>query len=144
VITLDKKYGVILKEDTPLPFSTINDRDDELLIFDQKEQIEIDVDTIEEEFQLIQLKTPKVEMTFTDYGFTSNSDQYYLYSELVSAFTIASEKVENIKMALFQIQEHLIATDTMQGQPVYFVDKKLAPLVEKYQHAYEVKILFLT
>jgi hypothetical protein len=141
---LDKKYGVILHEDTPFQFDTVIDRDNELLIFDRKEQLEIAEDTIEEEFQLFLLTSPKAEMTFTDYGFTSLNGHYYLYCELVSAFTIESDNVENIKMALFQIQEHLIATETRQGQTVYFIDKKLVPLIKKYQQAYEVKILFLT
>ncbi|OZM57667.1 hypothetical protein CIB95_04670 [Lottiidibacillus patelloidae] len=141
---MEKRYGGVLPEESESQISNIFDRDDELLIFKRFTDMESIESEMEETYTLIQLQAPILKSTFSDYGFVSPKANHYLYDDMVRGFTIRSEHKDNIKMALFQIEEHLIAVENAYDQPIYFVDKKLSTLIEKYKLAYEVEIIFIT
>jgi hypothetical protein len=145
VSIVEKRYGVIFAdENMSSQCNNIIDRDDELIIFNNMGDFNSVENDIEEKFSLLQIQSPTLTKTFTDYGFVSAKGNHYLYGELVRGFTIRSESKDNVKMALFQIEEHLIASENSSEHTIYFVDKKLSPLIEKYKLAYEVEILFIT
>jgi hypothetical protein len=145
VSIVEKRYGVIFAdENISSQCNNIIDRDDELIIFNNMTDFNSVENDIDEKFTLLKLQSPSLKKTFTDYGFVSGNGIHYLYDDLVRGFIINSENKDNVKMALFQIEEHLIASENSSEQTIYFVDKKLSPLIEKYKLAYEVEILFIT
>jgi hypothetical protein len=140
-----KKVGIELAEDNEYLRARAIDKDDQLYIFE--EAVATDVfksDNEDELFLLLFLQEPVLKRTFTDYGFTSENNHAYLYHDLILGFTIDSIEEVNKQMALFQIEEHLIAEEKYMNTTVYFVDKNLRTLIEKYGQSYEVKITFIT
>ncbi|WNR46417.1 hypothetical protein [Paenibacillus roseipurpureus] len=124
------------------------DRDKEMLIVSDEEQQRavLQVMTqfnIETTAMALRLLPEDAELTdlFSDYGFTSRSDRQYLYDKIVISFrfTKASPIVE-VDQAALQIEEHLIALYTVDGQDVYIVDRQLEELMHGIAKAYRCSI----
>jgi hypothetical protein len=139
---LEKRYAALFSDISPQIINEIVDTDDDLFIFTDGKVFEECKKNIEETFTLYLLEQPELKKTFSDYGFISEGEQCYLYENLVIPFTLEASTVINIEMALFQISEHLIATEKSNDRTIYYVDKKLRSLIDKYQNAYDVKIVF--
>ena len=125
----------------------IVDDDDELFIVQTENEAIKLMDLLKERMLFETLHTlylveiPKIESSFMDYGFKTESDNYYLYEDLIISFVINKGEDEQIKMALYQIEEDLIAADFL-GDEIYFVDKERKQLIEGYAQAYQIGIQF--
>ena len=96
----------------------------------------------EEKHLLVALEMSLNSPAFADYGFVSQSNQSYLLAELVCAFSITSGSIQDIEMASYQIEEHLIATETWKNQSYYFVDHNEKELIQGFADAYNIGVTF--
>jgi hypothetical protein len=92
---------------------------------------------IEAVHSLYLLNQPTLYQDFQDYGFSSKSKNY-LFRNMVKGFSITSGENMDIKMALLQFNEHLIASD----DTIYLVDHHHQGLIEKIANSYNIKIHF--
>lgn len=76
---------------------------------------------------------------FYDYGFHTGTDTY-LYTNDLSAFRITNGSNTQIKMALIQLEEHLVYTSS---EGIYFTINHYTDLILGIVKAYEVKVEFL-
>lgn len=76
---------------------------------------------------------------FYDYGFLAGTDTY-LYINDLSAFTFTGGSDTQIKMALIQLEEHLVFTS---AEGINFTINHYTDLVLGIVKAYEVKVEFL-
>ncbi|WP_096201229.1 hypothetical protein [Bacillus sp. FJAT-45350] len=96
---------------------------------------------LESNHQLFQIEVPKLEDAFLDYGFKTENDNYFLFADQTSCFVINEGEEEQIKMAIYQIEEDLIAVD-FKDEEIYFVDKQKEDLMSGYAKAYKIGISF--
>ncbi|GLB58186.1 hypothetical protein [Cytobacillus sp. NCCP-133] len=81
--------------------------------------------------------------TFDDFGIESKSG-FYLFSELLCAFVISGGVKENIQMAKYQFQEHLVFTGKEDNvKPMYFAELHLKELIIGIANAYDIQVSFL-
>ncbi|OEH92891.1 hypothetical protein [Bacillus solimangrovi] len=80
-------------------------------------------------------------LLFEDYGFQS-TDADYLFSEDIAFFSIIKGTSSQRKMAIFQIEEDLIATFKIDNQMFYIIDNKKIPLIYGYSSAYDIEVSF--
>lgn len=127
--------------------ATIIDRDKRLFIVESKQEADAladlydSKDMFEEQYQLYYLEDAETTGIFPDYGFLSDGEGHYLYADNAIPFEITAGSTEQITMARFQVEEHLIAVEN-QDIPLYFVDRNQKQLIEKYAQAYEIEISF--
>ncbi|MBN8208260.1 hypothetical protein JI666_05825 [Bacillus sp. NTK071] len=134
----------LVKKTTEL--ATVIDRDKQLAIISNKQEAHalkdyyISKDVYEDFFTLLQLsKVAKPTDIFTDYGFVSQNNHYYLYNHLISGFIIKHGEEEEIKMAKLQFEEHLIAQD----HGIFYIDQSYIELVEGIARAYGLELTFV-
>jgi hypothetical protein len=126
----------------------LTDYDHELFIVDNENEATliqkslISENKLEELHLLIALEHPAKRPLFSDYGFVTET-QSYLLAELVCAFSILNGLTEDIEMAKFQIEEHLIATETWNQQTIYYVDNNQKELIQRFSAAYNIEVSFL-
>ncbi len=127
--------------------ATVIDRDKQLVIISNKQEAMalkdyyISKDVYEEFYPLLVLSKLTVQKAiFTDYGFVSQNNDYYLYKNMVASFTINHGEDEEIKMALIQFEEHVIAQD----QEVLYIDQSYIELIEGIARAYGLQLTFMT
>jgi hypothetical protein len=89
--------------------------------------------------QLILIKDSITSSVISDYGYLSTSNNMYILKEMIAVFTITYGTETDIKMALLQFDEHLIA----QLNQFYFIDLHQDLLIEKIAKAYNIKVSFL-
>jgi hypothetical protein len=128
--------------------ATIIDRDEELFIVQSKEealQLQQLFETngiFEESYVLYKLNHPQRNKDWHDYGFQSANEQViYLYREITAPFTITNGSNEQIKMALLQIDEHLVMIDQNDDE-IYFVDRQQKDLITGIAKAYDIEVSF--
>lgn len=97
----------------------------------------------EEVFSLIALESPSITARFYDYGFFSAKEKYYLYENMTVPFSIIAGSDIDIQMALFQIEEHLLAIDHT-GEPIYFIAQQERELIHRFAKAYNIQIVFIS
>jgi hypothetical protein len=125
----------------------ILDRDSDLFIVVRKEEFQwlknylIAKNIWEESYLLIEIENPTLTDLFSDYGFKTSNGKYFLYQDLVAAFTITSGESQSKMMALYQIEEHLIAQES-NDLTIYFIDVQQIDLIHKYAYAYDMKVSF--
>lgn len=126
----------------------IFDKDNDLFIYASKdecniiEQYVIDLGISFELFPLYYLNRPEITNLFYDYGFQSEDQQhYYLYADNVCAFSIIGGKEEQIMMAQYQYNEHIIATN-LDVPILYCVDKHQIELMKGIAKAYDIEVSF--
>ncbi len=123
------------------------DRDDRLCIVQSEEDFSALQDlfqkenVLEESFELYPLQSPTTTFN-TDYGFVSTSNHAYLYKEMTIPFQMKDEG-ESAKMAMMQMEEHLVGEDDSVSPVIYFADRKQKELIEQIASAYEVTVTFL-
>jgi hypothetical protein len=128
------------------------DRDKEMLIVSDEQQKQATIDVmnhyhIETEIMLLRLLPKEAELTdlFGDYGFISRAEHPYLYEKLICLFRFApASPLADIEQANLQVEEHLIAQFSDQGQNVYAVDRQLEELMQGIAKAYRCQIEILT
>ncbi|MCF6137893.1 hypothetical protein [Pseudalkalibacillus berkeleyi] len=129
--------------------STANvvDRDDRLCIvqtesdFQALKELFQSEKRLEETYELYPLQSPSTKFN-TDYGFVSSSKHAYLFKEMTIPFRL-NEENERAKMAMLQMEEHLVATDDSTSPLLYFADRQQRELIEQIASAYQVTVTFL-
>ncbi|MCA1031726.1 hypothetical protein LCL95_11890 [Bacillus timonensis] len=96
----------------------------------------------EELHPLVQLELVRASLSFDDYGIRTINHLNYLFLDMVSAFIIKNGNKEQIEMALYQFEEHIIATDEGQPSPIYFIDCHLEKLIKGIAKAYDIEVSF--
>lgn len=148
-IVKDKLPGytaTLIKEIASL--ATIIDRDEQLLIVaTAKEALKlqdylISKNQFEDFFLLLELHNPETKETTYDYGIHSLQEKDYLFLEMVSVFTIENGTKEQIEMALYQFEEHLLCTDTIESKKYYYIDRNFIELINGISHAYDIEVSF--
>lgn len=101
-------------------------------------------DAIEEEFPLYWLSNPDPKRVFTDFGFISDKNNYYLYQEFIIPFSVTGYNEKEVGNAIEQMDEHLVAIDHHNIETIYFVERYHESLIEKIAQAYKVDVTFYT
>jgi hypothetical protein len=128
--------------------ATIIDRDEELLIVATVQEANdlqdflLSKNLFEDFFLLLELHNPEAKETFYDYGIHSLQGKDYLFLEMVAAFNIESGTKEQIEMALYQFEEHLLCIDTVQSTKFYYIDQNFIELIKGIAHAYDIEVSF--
>ncbi len=124
----------------------VMDRDKQLVIISNKAEAEvlkefyISKEVFEDFYSLVHLSnSTKRSSLFEDFGFVSQNQQFFLYKNMVSAFTIKQGDEKEIKMALLQFEEHLIAQD----HQLYYFDRMQIELMKGIARAYNLELTFL-
>lgn len=142
-----KRYGV---EISSWPMNDklekfVVDKDDQLAILSKENASQFLNALSSQEFSvetysLIEIQGSERTPLFPDYGFISASNRVYLYAETVLAFSIIDGSATEIKMALLQYEEYLIAKTIVNGYFVYFIDKNYTDLLTKVASAYGINV----
>ncbi|MBB5324696.1 hypothetical protein HNQ34_001794 [Anoxybacillus tepidamans] len=126
-----KRYALSVSK--PFESDIITDHDEEWLIVSELPTHIHDYEA------LIEIEQPILTPLFTDYGFESLNERFYLYESLVTAFSIADGDPIEIDMFLLQLEEYMIAqekTDTT----IYYIAKQYEELLTKVAATYDVTI----
>lgn len=99
-------------------------------------------DLFEDLFEIIQVENPDMTDQFTDYGFRSLSDNVYLFREMIAAFSIEKGDLEQLKMALYQIEEYLIGIESVNETNYYLIDRNFIDLINGFAKAYDIEVSF--
>jgi hypothetical protein len=127
------------------------DRDKELLVLDTIQDRDAVLELLEhyhipsEEMQLLLLPSASyLYPPFSDYGFASRAERFYLYAHLVSTFSFSDMRIvqANPENALLQMEEHLIARFLIDDVPTYAVDRQFIELMERIAIAYGCSVEF--
>ncbi|MEW9701653.1 hypothetical protein [Paenibacillus sp. SI8] len=124
------------------------DRDKDMLIVNNEAQLTAALGVmsqfhIETELMQLTLLPDESELTdlFSDYGFISRAEHFYLYAKLVCSFIFAPNSPQgDTEQAVLQMEEHLIAQYEHQGQNVYVADRQLTELMQGIAKAYRCQI----
>lgn len=122
--------------DTPAPIS-VHDQHEDLIITSQRD------DELFEAIPLLSIHPFRKTLLFEDYGFTSDSDQTYLYLDMICVFYIKEGEEQEKAMFLLQTEEELIAEFTDNEQMFLIVGNHHKPLVKKWASAYKLTIEFI-
>ncbi|WP_226656952.1 hypothetical protein [Pseudalkalibacillus hwajinpoensis] len=119
------------------------DRDKQLVILSTREEANAlqnyyqSKDVLEGFYPLIHLsQASELRSSFTDYGFTSQNNEHYLYKEMISYFMINKGDNQQREMALLQMEEHLICKD----ENLFFIDRMHIELMEGIARAYNIEL----
>ncbi|RBP94158.1 hypothetical protein DFO70_105404 [Cytobacillus firmus] len=97
----------------------------------------------EEFFTLWYIKSGVKGETFDDFAIETDSG-FCLFTEFLSAFTITGGSAVDIRMAVYQFQEHLVFTAKDEEVPlVYFSELHLKDLIIGIAEAYDIQVSFL-
>ncbi len=96
----------------------------------------------ETSFTIYMLERATTKSTFTDFGFISTNGNHYLYEELVIPFTVSGNNERDIHAAVEQMDEHLVASDTLKNQTYYFVERYHQDLIQGIADAYKIIVVF--
>lgn len=127
--------------------ASIFDVDDNLLIADSAMEAKVvknmlaERSILEETYVLSLLENPNASSLFTDYGFITDKNNYFLYQNMVSVFRIDSGKLDDINMFLTQMEESIIAVEE-QYKKSYIIDKENKEYVIKVGSAYDIEVSF--
>ncbi|MFD1736534.1 hypothetical protein ACFSCX_08145 [Bacillus salitolerans] len=144
---LDASYADIIEPFLPIThsflgsFSSIylfNSYEDISYLQNQLEEYEI-IDSVHHLLKLENVEYFEGSGSLNDYGFKFPNQSYYVIRNMVRAFSILSGDEQEIKMALLQFDEHLLAK---QGK-LYVVDAHHQGLIEKIAEAYNITVSFL-
>ncbi|MED1863482.1 hypothetical protein P4V41_08470 [Fictibacillus nanhaiensis] len=122
--------------DMPAPMS-VHDQQEDLIITSQRD------DYLFEAIPLLSIKPIRTTLLFDDYGFTSDSDQTYLYLDMICVFYIKEGEEQEKTMFLLQAEEELIAEFTNKNHLYFIIDNHHKPLVKKWASAYKLTIEFI-
>ncbi|MDN4525371.1 hypothetical protein [Fictibacillus fluitans] len=89
---------------------------------------------------LIRTETFQPTALFRDYGLISAAHRYYLFTDLIFSFHLINPQPGEPDQFLFQLEEHLIGTETKGQKKIYYADRAERELIEKYASAYNVSI----
>lgn len=98
-----------------------------------------EADLLEESHWLIEVDGGETGEDFFDYGFLADGAAY-LYIDELSAFTFTGGESIQIKMALIQLEEHLVYKSS---DGIYFTPRHYIELIEGIVKAYAVQVEFL-
>lgn len=118
----------------------------DIVVCDQHEDFLIASNAIEDFPEIIRLlcfNPIQTTLLFTDYGFISDSRQYYIYLDMICAFFIIDTDEHPEKdMFLLQMEEELIAT-CGEDKRIYILDRHHQLLIQKWATAYNLDVEFI-
>lgn len=128
--------------------ASLFDRDKEMLIVNTVEDVEAVNEVMSQykvgtELMELILLPANAEVTplWSDYGFTSRSERYYLYAKLISAFRFKTAPNDSDQQqAQVQMEEHLIARFRQDDDLIFLADKQLEQLMLGIAKAYKCEI----
>ncbi|MEK3723710.1 hypothetical protein [Paenibacillus sp. FSL H8-0034] len=136
---------IALRTDAPVLY----DHDQDLLIFvsvEQSEAVRLKLETyLQASLEILPLLllpyTTNMRKEFTDYGFISHSNRIYGYADNLYLFTIHSPSSNaQPHQALEQMEEHLLASCSVNGQALYVTDHHSDELMLRIARAYQCSI----
>ncbi|WP_026583367.1 hypothetical protein [Bacillus sp. J33] len=120
-----------------------------IFFFEKKEHAEyakgalIEAGLFEESLKAYYIESGVKGETFDDFGIEMETG-YYLFSELLCLFSITHGSEEEIQMAKYQFQEHIVFTaKNNSSAPVYFSELHLRELINGIADAYDIQVSFL-
>ncbi|MBN3556115.1 hypothetical protein JYA63_17685 [Fictibacillus nanhaiensis] len=119
----------------PIPIC-VHDQQEDLMITPKRENFL-------EAIPLLSILPLRKTLLFEDYGFTSDSDQTYLYLDMICVFYIKEGNEQEKNMFLLQAEEELIAEFIEKEQRFLVVGNQHRPLVKKWASAYKLTIEFI-
>ncbi|ANC77853.1 hypothetical protein ABE65_014015 [Fictibacillus phosphorivorans] len=120
----------------PTPICGVHDQQEDLIITPNREKFL-------EAIPLLSIQPLRKTLLFEDYGFTSDSDQTYLYLDMICVFYIKEGKEQEKNMFLLQTEEELIAEIIENEQRYLVVGNQHRSLVKKWASAYKLTIEFI-
>ncbi|KZE66413.1 hypothetical protein AWM68_08625 [Fictibacillus phosphorivorans] len=115
-------------------------------VHDQHEDLIIVSDTIvdfHETIPLLHINPIQTTLLYEDYGFVSDSQNHYVYLDMICAFFIIDTDEQPEKdMFLLQMEEELIAT-CKEEKRIYILDKHHQLLIKKWATAYNLDVEFI-
>lgn len=108
---------------------------------DQAKEVLNEALLFEESHDIIELEQGQNGELFEDYGFTIK-DKIYIFNDMVCAFYMTSENSENLEMAKYQLEEHLVFSTHEEKHEIFFVDLQLKKLAIGIAAAYNCKVTF--
>lgn len=99
-------------------------------------------EVFEGSFPLYMLYYLEPKNTFSDFGFISYENKPFLYAELVIPFSISGNNEKDVKAALEQMDEHLVAIDFRSNKTYYFVERYHQELIQGIADAYKIIVTF--
>ncbi|WP_137788897.1 hypothetical protein [Bacillus sp. E(2018)] len=122
--------------ETPVSIS-MHDQQEDLIISSQK------YDERFEAIPLLSIHPFRKTLLFEDYGFISDSNQTYLYLEMICVFSIKEGEEPEKAMFLLQTEEELIVEFIDKEQRFMVVGNQHKSLVKKWASAYKLTIEFI-
>ncbi|MET3727821.1 hypothetical protein ABID52_001402 [Fictibacillus halophilus] len=122
--------------DTPAPVS-VYDQQEDLIITSHRDE------DLFEAIPLLSIKPLRTTLLFEDYGFTSDSEQTYLYLDMICVFYIKEGEEQEKTMFLLQAEEELIAEIIDKEQRFFILGSQHKLLVKKWASAYKLTIEFI-
>ncbi|WHY70422.1 hypothetical protein [Fictibacillus enclensis] len=125
---------------------SVSDRDGEIAIVETKEEAlrlkeyYESQGMFEDIHPLLRMETFQPTERFHDYGLLSAAHHYYLYGDLTFGFHLTNPQSGETDQFLFQLEEHLLGTETKKQKEIYYADRTERELIEKYASAYNVSI----
>ncbi|MDM5315918.1 hypothetical protein QUF49_07930 [Fictibacillus sp. b24] len=106
----------------------------DIIVYDQHEDFFIATDAIvdfPDTIPLLHINPIQTTLLYEDYGFRSDSQQHYIYMDMVCAFSIIDCDEQEKEMFLLQVEEELIAV-CEEEKRIYILDKHHQPLIKKW------------
>lgn len=113
-------------------------------VHDQHEDLIVS-DTIEdfhETIPLLHINPIQTTPLYEDYGFVSDSQNHYIYLDMICAFHIINCEEQEREMFLLQAEEELIAV-CEEEKRIYILGKHHQLLIKKWASAYKVTLEFI-
>lgn len=101
-----------------------------------------EVGFFEEQHDLLLCSGGKPGDNFSDYGLAING-LFLLFKVMIVAFELTGNDRQALKMAQFQLEEHLVFTLLQAGSLIYFAGRYDDELISRINAAYNVKCKFL-
>ncbi|MBS4191283.1 hypothetical protein KHA94_13925 [Bacillus sp. FJAT-49705] len=105
------------------------------------EELLREADLLENHFELLLVDNGEKGETFFDFGIET-PNRTYLLKDLLCSFSIIGGDYDSIRMAVLQVDEHLIYKTVHEKETVYFVESHLIELVKGIADAYDIKVSF--
>ncbi|MDN3016512.1 hypothetical protein PH210_09950 [Paenibacillus sp. BSR1-1] len=84
----------------------------------------------------------KKSTTFEDYALELDVDHCGLFASDIIPFCITKGNQNDIQMAMYQFEEHLVFETRENGSALFFIDKNNIELIHKIARAYDIVVTF--
>ncbi|MGG1679830.1 hypothetical protein ACIFOT_29550 [Neobacillus sp. NRS-1170] len=84
----------------------------------------------------------KKSTTFEDYALVFDEDHCGLFASDIIPFFITGGNQNDIQMAMYQFEEHLVFETMENGSALFFIEKNNIELIQKIARAYQIVVTF--